>query len=74
MTAIRYWLWDLRPDECEHHDWYEAKDGEWPSLNSCAIECDGKIDWYLGSLNPEMFRLLLAAITAPTEADVRGLK
>ena len=24
MSTIRYWVWDLRPDECAERDWYKT--------------------------------------------------
>ena len=74
MSAYRYWVWDLRPDECAHHDWYQTKDDGWTMAPPYAVTRGDRIEFYIGSLDAEMWRLLLAAIAAPTEADVRGLK
>ena len=80
MSAIRYWVWDLRPDECAEWDWYEIESKDYPprthseAAETYAISISGEPTLYHGDIDREMFRKLLAAIAAPTEADVRGLK
>ena len=79
MSAIRYWVWDLRPDECESWDFYECDptrfDAAMDAKNAetVALSIGGRPVLYHGDISADHWRLLLAAIAAPTEADVRGL-
>jgi len=74
--SARWFTYETREDECAEPDWYECEHiyamfaGRSPRAYAGS---DGTIR-YSGRIDAEMFRLLLAAIAAPTEADVRGLK
>ena len=79
MSGLRYWLFDLRPDECAEWDWYEVTRDHYEAaqdartLETYAVSVGSEPLLYHGDMGRDHIRLLLAAIAAPTEADVRGL-